>query len=67
MANQQLTINLKAIASALRCLDRRSVSVEFVLNGIGTPEALKLKEVMSRKWNVLPVAPLGDPEIFYGI
>lgn len=36
--------------------------LDIILNGIGTPEALKLKEVMSRKWNMLPVAPLGDPD-----
>ncbi|MBE0152419.1 helix-turn-helix transcriptional regulator (plasmid) [Citrobacter sp. RHBSTW-00821] len=36
--------------------------LEIVLDGIGTPDALKLKEIMSRKWNVLPVAPLGDPD-----
>lgn len=36
--------------------------LEIVLNGIGTPEALKVKEVLSRKWNVLPEAALGDPD-----
>ena len=36
--------------------------LEIVLNGIGTPDALKLKEVLSRKWKILPEAPLGDTD-----
>lgn len=36
--------------------------LEIVLNGIGTPEALKLKDVLARKWQVLPEAELGDPD-----
>ncbi|HCD5410843.1 TPA: hypothetical protein NBX30_005286 [Klebsiella oxytoca] len=34
MTNQQLTINLKLIASALGCLDRRSVSEIISLGGV---------------------------------
>lgn len=36
--------------------------LEIVLNGIGTAEALKLKEILARKWEVLPEASLGDPD-----
>ena len=36
--------------------------LEIVLNGIGTPEALKVKEILSRRWEILPEAPLGDPD-----
>lgn len=36
--------------------------LEIVLNGIGTPEALKVKEILSRHWEFLPEAPLGDPD-----
>src|SRR3954469_20310545 len=34
--------------------------LDIILNGIGTPEALKLKEVLARKWTILPEAALGD-------
>lgn len=34
MTNQQLTINLKLIASALGCLDRRSISEIISLGGV---------------------------------
>ncbi len=36
--------------------------LEIVLQGIGTPEALKLKEILSRRWTVLPEPPLGDSD-----
>lgn len=36
--------------------------LEIILNGIGTPEALKVKEILSRRWEILPEAPLGDPD-----
>jgi transcriptional regulator with XRE-family HTH domain len=34
----------------------------IILNGIGTPEAAQLKEVLGRNWLVLPEPPLGDPD-----
>ena len=37
--------------------------LEIVLNGIGTSDAVKLKEILGRKWEVLPEAPLGDPDV----
>lgn len=36
--------------------------LETILNGIGTPEANKLKEVLSRKWKITTEAALGDPD-----
>lgn len=36
--------------------------LDILLTGIGTPEALKAKEVLSRKWELLPEAALGDPD-----
>lgn len=36
--------------------------LETILNGIGTPEAAKLKEVLSREWKITPEAALGDPD-----
>jgi len=36
--------------------------LEIVLRGIGTPEALKLKEVLSRQWKELPEPVLGDSD-----
>jgi hypothetical protein len=39
MTNQQLTINLKAISSALGCLDRRSVSEIITLGGVECSKA----------------------------
>ncbi len=36
--------------------------LDILLNGIGTPEALKLKEILTRKWTILPEAALGDPD-----
>ncbi len=34
--------------------------LDIILNGIGTPDALKLREVLARKWAILPEAMLGD-------
>lgn len=34
--------------------------LEIVLNGIGTADALKVKEILARKWEILPEAPLGE-------
>lgn len=31
--------------------------LEIILKGIGTPEALKLKEILARKWLILPEVP----------
>jgi transcriptional regulator with XRE-family HTH domain len=36
--------------------------LETILRGIGTPEAARLKEVMSREWSILPRPQLGDPD-----
>ena len=36
--------------------------LEIILRGIGTPEAIRVKEVLARKWQVLPEPPLGDPD-----
>lgn len=36
--------------------------LDIILNGIGTPEALKLKEILTRKWSILPEAALGDAD-----
>ncbi|WP_300440932.1 helix-turn-helix transcriptional regulator [Zoogloea sp.] len=36
--------------------------LDIILNGIGTPGALKLKEVLARKWVILPEAALGDAD-----
>lgn len=36
--------------------------LDIILNGIGTPEALKLKEVLARKWAILPEAALDDAD-----
>lgn len=33
-----------------------------ILNGIGTPEALKLQEMLAREWKILSEPPLGDPD-----
>src|SRR6266568_933252 len=36
--------------------------LEIILRGIGTPEALRLKELLARRWEMLPEPPLGDPD-----
>ena len=36
--------------------------LDIILNGIGTPGALKLKEVLARTWVILPEAALGDAD-----
>ena len=36
--------------------------IDIVLRGIGTEEAKKAKEVLARRWQVLPEPPLDDPE-----
>ncbi|MDO8875197.1 MAG: helix-turn-helix transcriptional regulator [Pseudolabrys sp.] len=36
--------------------------LDIVLRGIGTPEAIRLKEVLARRWERLPEPPLGDPD-----
>lgn len=36
--------------------------LEIILNGIGSPDAIRLKEVLARKWTVLPEAALGDSD-----
>ncbi len=36
--------------------------LEIILRGIGTPEAAKLGDVLSREWKRLPEPALGDPD-----
>ncbi len=36
--------------------------LDIVLNGIGTPAALKVKEILSRTWKIVPKPLLNDPE-----
>lgn len=36
--------------------------LDIILNGIGTPEALKLKDVLARNWQILPEAALDDAD-----
>jgi len=36
--------------------------LEIILGGIGTPEAIKVTEVLNRQWRILPEPPLGDPD-----
>lgn len=36
--------------------------LDIILRGIDTPEALRLKEVLARRWERLPEPPLGDPD-----
>lgn len=36
--------------------------LDIVLRGIGTPAAMRLKEVLSRRWDRLPEPPLGDAD-----
>jgi transcriptional regulator with XRE-family HTH domain len=36
--------------------------LDIILNGIGTPEAMKVREILSRSWQVLPEPPLADPD-----
>jgi transcriptional regulator with XRE-family HTH domain len=36
--------------------------LEIILRGIGTPDAMRVKEVLARKWQILPEPPLGDPD-----
>jgi len=53
-----------AVLSRVENGDRPLAPEELVtlLEGIGTPEALKLQDVLARQWKVLPEAPLGDPD-----
>src|ERR1700685_3593244 len=34
----------------------------IILDGIGTPEAQRLKEELGRHWRILPEPALGDPD-----
>ena len=34
----------------------------IVLSGIGTPDALKLQELLARKWEILPEPDLANPD-----
>lgn len=36
--------------------------LQAVLDGIGTADALKLREVLERQWKMIPEPPLGDPD-----
>lgn len=36
--------------------------LQIILNGIGTTEAARLKEVLARQWRMIPEPPLGDPD-----
>ena len=36
--------------------------LQSVLDGIGTPDALKLREALARDWQILPAPPLADPD-----
>jgi transcriptional regulator with XRE-family HTH domain len=36
--------------------------LNIILNGIGTPEAEQLKEVLARRWHILQEPSLGDPD-----
>ncbi len=51
---------LSRVESGERPLD--DDEMENVLIGIGTPEALKLREVLGRNWEILPSPPLTDPD-----
>jgi transcriptional regulator with XRE-family HTH domain len=53
-----------AVLSRVESGDRSLAPEELatLLQGIGTPEALRLQDVLARNWKVLPEAPLGDPD-----
>jgi transcriptional regulator with XRE-family HTH domain len=36
--------------------------LDIILRGIGTPEALRLKDILTRRWERLPEPTLGDPD-----
>lgn len=36
--------------------------LEIILNGIGIPEAMKVKDLLNRTWQILPEPPLADPD-----
>jgi transcriptional regulator with XRE-family HTH domain len=36
--------------------------LDIILRGINTPDALRLKDILSRQWNQLPEPPLGDAD-----
>ena len=51
---------LSRVESGERALSGEEVDI--VLSGIGTPEAIKLREVVGRRWQILPTPELGDPD-----
>jgi transcriptional regulator with XRE-family HTH domain len=53
-----------AVLSRVEGGERRLSDDELgiVLRGIGTPEALRLKEILARRWERLPEPPLADPD-----
>jgi len=36
--------------------------LEIILRGIGTPEAMKVKDILNRHWQILPEPPLAEPD-----
>ena len=36
--------------------------LESIVSGIGTPEALNLKDLLARQWRIIPEPPLADPD-----
>lgn len=53
-----------AVLSRVEAGERPLIDDELniILRGIGTPEAKRLKEVLTRQWRLLPEPPLGDQD-----
>lgn len=51
---------LSRVESGERALSDEELA--SVLQGIGTPEALKIQELLARRWVILPEPPLSDPD-----
>ena len=52
---------LSRIESGKRALS--DDELEIILNGIGTPDAIKVKDLLARQWQILPEPPLDDPRL----
>lgn len=53
-----------AVLSRIESGDRPLAPDELltVLDGIGTADAMKLQEILERRWRMIPEPPLGDPD-----
>jgi transcriptional regulator with XRE-family HTH domain len=51
---------LSRVESGDRPLSRDELDI--ILNGIGTPAAMKVKEMLNRSWQILPEPALADPD-----